>query len=120
MALINELIVELKEAEIMEQARVDGGSDLIDIEAGDSTLTDETVAALKEKLNHETEQLELIRIAIVALVNLVEHQYPVRKVFDVDPNIVEELTLKQRQMLEFSNEFRPVIIGADGGSITVV
>jgi hypothetical protein len=120
MALINDLLIELKTAETLEQARVDGGSDLIDIKAGVSTLSDATLAALIEKLAHETEQLELIRVSIEALTNLVDHQYPIRRVFDIDPAVSEELAFKQRQMLDFANELRPIVIGADSGIISVV
>lgn len=117
MALINDLINELTGARTVEQARVDGGSDLLDIRVGPSVLSAETVAVLEEKLAYETEQLNLIVLALSSLEALAEHGFPDRKVFDVSVDIAEELIVKQRQMLDFSNEFRSVVIGADGGSI---
>jgi len=120
MALILDLITELETAETLEAERVAGGSDLLDTQVGASTLTPETVAALAAKLAHETLQLQLIGVALSALNGLVANGYPERKVFDVLPAVTEELTLKQKQMLDFANELRPIVLGSDGGVITVV
>lgn len=120
MALIGDLIIELETAQILEQSRVAGGSDLLDIQAGASTLTPETIAALQAKLIHETEQLAMIGAALSALGSLSAHGYPDRKVFDVKPGITEELKVKQKQMGDFADELRPIVLGADGGNITAV
>lgn len=120
MSLISDLIEELKVAEALEKAMVDGGSDLLDIQAGDSTLSSETIVALREKLDHETRQLLLISACLVTLRELVSNGYPVRRVFDVPESVVDELALKQKQMLDFALELRSVVIGADGGAIMEV
>lgn len=120
MPLINDLILELEVAEVLEAGRVAGGSDLLDIQAGASTLTPETIAVLQVKLAHETEQLSLITRALSALNDLAVHGYPVRKIFDVAPQITDELAAKQKAMAEFASELRPILVGSDGGTISIV
>lgn len=118
MSLIEELITELEAAETLEAGRVAGGSDLLDTAQGASTLTPDAIAALTAKIAHETEQLDLIRVAITSLKLLEAHGYPVRRVFDVGPAITDELALKQAQMLAFAGEFRPIVIGADSVAVS--
>jgi hypothetical protein len=115
MSLISDLTAELEIALSLEQAMVDGGENLIDIAQGQSTLTAKTLEALHKKLAHETEQRNLIDVALTALKLLAAHGYPVRKVFDVQPEIAIELALKQQQMLDFAAELRPINLGSDGG-----
>ena len=120
MPLIQDLIAELETAQALEQQRVDGGSDLIDIAQGNSTLMPKTVAALQSKLAEEQGQLNLIITALSALNALAGNGYPDRKVFDIPPEIAAELGLKQKQMADFANELRPILLGADSGTISIV
>ena len=119
MSLILDLMVELEAAEQLEAKRVVGGSDLIDTAQGASTLTPETVTVLQQKLAHETEQLNLIKTALLALTALSVHGYPDRKVFSVDPVITDELSAKQAAMKAFADELMPIVLGADAGTISV-
>jgi hypothetical protein len=113
MALILDLITELEAAQELGQQRVDGGSDLIDTAQGNSTLMPETMAALQSKLTWEQGQLNLIIAALSALGALSGNGYPVRKVFDAPQSVTEELSLKEKQMADFSAEFMSLDIGAD-------
>lgn len=118
MSLITDLLNELRIAQALEKSRVDGGEDLIDTVAGNSSLSPETLAFLRDKQQWEQEQLSLITTAIGVLESLAAHSYPDRKVFDVPPDVSKELDIKLQKMREFSSEFRPIKIGADTLVIT--
>jgi hypothetical protein len=118
MALIEDLISELHAAKDMESARVAGGEDLLDTASGDSTLSPEAIDILKQKWNYEIVQLNRIRAAIATLESLQDHGYPIRKSFNVNQEIANELRMKQKQMQEFTNELLPIVIGADVAIIT--
>lgn len=109
----------LKAAEALEAARVLGGEDLLDIRAGQSTLTDQTVAFLTDKRQYSANRLDWIRRVLALHDESVTKGFIERKVFDVPPEVAAELAEKQRLMAEFASEFRPILLGADGAVFAV-
>jgi hypothetical protein len=120
MALINDLISILETEVVDGSNRVGGGEDLLDIRSGPNTLTQATIEVLQAKLDYEREQLNLLSTALAALKALVAHGYPDRKVFEVPPEITDELATKQAAMKGFADELRQVNVGADNGVISLV
>jgi len=109
----------LKAAEALEAARVLGGEDLLDIKAGESTLSPLTVSLLEDKKKYSVDRLDWIGRVLALHEESVVLGFIERKVFDVPPEVAAELAEKQRLMAEFASEFRPTLIGADGAVFAV-
>jgi len=103
----------LKAAEALEAARVLGGEDLLDIRAGESTLSPQTVALLNAKRQYSVDRLAWIRRVLALHDESVTNGYIDRKVFDVPPEVAEELEARLMAMADFAGEFREILIGAD-------
>jgi len=109
----------LTAAEALEAARVAGGEDLLDIRAGQSTLSDQTVAFLIDKREYSIARLDWIRRVQALHQESIENGFIERKVFDVPQAVIDELAEKQRLMAEFSGELRAIVAGADGAEFVV-
>jgi len=109
----------LKAAEALEAARVLGGEDLLDIRAGQSTLSDETVAFLTAKREYSVARLGWIKRVLALHDESVTNGFIERKVFDVPPEVLDELEARLSQMAEFAGEFREILQGADGASFAI-
>lgn len=109
----------LRAAEALEAARVLGGEDLLDIKDGESTLSDQTVAFLTDKRQYSINRLDWVRRVLALHEESIANGFIERRVFDVPPEVLDELEARLRTMAEFAAEFRETRIGADGASFAV-
>jgi len=118
MALINDYLAKL-EADLVETlALVAGGEDNLDIQAGESTLTPETIAKETEVLLYLKARRDWLINAISGLKENIEMGFDEIPPFDVNQSVKEEIALKQDQMKLFSDLLRPIVIGADSAVVT--
>ena len=118
MALINDYLAKL-EADLVETlVLVAGGENNLDIQAGESTLTTETIAKETEVLIYLKARRDWLINAISGLKENIEMGFDEIPPFDVNQSVKEEIALKQDQMKLFTDLLRPIVIGADSAVVT--
>jgi hypothetical protein len=96
---------------------IDGGENSLDIAAGESTLTPETVASETFAFNYLVARRDWIRAAIAKLDDGIHGGFDEIPDFSASEATVAEIAHKQAQMKQFSDLLKPIVIGADGGAI---
>jgi hypothetical protein len=118
MALINEYLAKLKADLVVTLLLVSGGEDNLDIQAGESTLTPETIEKESEALLYLKARRDWLVSTIAGLEENISLGFDEIPPFDVSQSVKDEITLKQAQMKLFSDLLRPIVIGADGVIVT--
>lgn len=118
MALINDYLAKLEADLVVTLALVAGGEDNLDIQAGESTLTPETIAKETEVLLYLKARRDWLINAISGLNENIEMGFDEIPPFDVNQSVKEEIALKQDQMKLFSDLLRPIVIGSDSVAVT--
>ena len=113
MSLLTDYIGALELDLIDTQALVAGGEDSLDIQAGESTLSPETIARQAEAFADLRARRDWIRAVLALLKEGNQKGFDTLKFYDVNPEMLAEVRIKHEQMARFRELFRPIVIGAD-------
>ena len=102
---------------VQESAAILAGEDLLDTKDGESALSPETVALLNAKRDYSVARKSWAESALAIFDEGAD--YLERKVFDIAPELSTEISAKLAAMAKFADEFRPVVLGSNGGAINI-
>lgn len=118
MSLLTDYLSKLEQDLVETLALVSGGEDSLDIQAGESTLSPETIARQTEAFVYLKARRDWIKSVLALLKDGDEKGFDTVKFYDVNPEVLEEIKVKQEQMARFSGLLRPILIGADALVVT--